>query len=351
MRTIACVLLVLATACSDDGALGPEGAFEPSGESGPATGGTSEAATSSDTAGSAEPASSSATGPGGDDSAAEGEVGPDGEGTAAIGDSGTGGAGDDLTVPPTDASESSAGGDGTPVRLPVANAAFDYQLGGAYDPPRGTEIVVRDRTAPPANVSYDICYVNGFQTQPHEQSWWEDEHPELLLRDDSGDIVIDPDWDEALLDIRTEEGRAALAEVVGAWIRGCADDGYDAVEIDNLDTYSRSGGRIMQDHAVAYMSLLSAAAHEAGLAIAQKNAAELLDRRDELGTDFVIAEECNVYDECQDYRDAYGDLVFVVEYEPDAFEAGCDAFPELSIVLRDLDLVTPDDDGYVYEGC
>ncbi len=31
--------------------------------------------------------------------------------------------------------------------------------------------------------------------------------------------------------------------------------------------------------------------------------------------------------------------------------AGCAAFPQLSIVLRDLNLVTPSDPAYVYDGC
>src|SRR3546814_6194319 len=56
--------------------------------------------------------------------------------------------------------------------LPPDGAAFDYQLGGAYPPPDGVEIVVRDRTAGPLEDAYSICYVNGFQTQPGEQDLW-----------------------------------------------------------------------------------------------------------------------------------------------------------------------------------
>ena len=70
-----------------------------------------------------------------------------------------------------------------------------------------------------------------------------------------------------------------------------------------------------------------------------------------MGTDFAVAEECNVYDECDVYVGAYGDAVLVVEYTDDAFDAGCASFPQLSIVLRDLDLVTPSDAGYVFDGC
>jgi hypothetical protein len=33
------------------------------------------------------------------------------------------------------------------------------------------------------------------------------------------------------------------------------------------------------------------------------------------------------------------------------FDVGCTAFPNLSIVLRDVSLVTPTQTGYVYNGC
>lgn len=235
--------------------------------------------------------------------------------------------------------------------LPPANAGFDYQLGAAYAPPAGVTMVVRDRTASPAPGLYSVCYVNGFQTQPGEEDFWTGERADLILRDGSGEPVIDPDWDEALLDPTTADKRARLAAIVGGWIEGCADAGFDAVEIDNLDTYARSGGRISQDDAVAYVALLVERAHARGMPLAQKNSAEIVDRRAEMGTDFAVVEECNRYDECDVFTGAYGEQVFVIEYRRGDFETGCAAFPELSIVLRDLDLVGPGDAGYVYDGC
>jgi hypothetical protein len=235
--------------------------------------------------------------------------------------------------------------------LPPVNAAVDYQLGGAYDPPAGVQIVSRDRTAAPAAGLYNICYVNGFQIQPGEEQLWLDDHPDLILRDGKGDPVIDADWDEMLIDVGTPAKRTAVAAIVGGWIAGCADAGFDAIEIDNLDSFSRSGGLLDEDDAVAAMSLFSDAAHAAGVPSAQKNSAEIVGRRAELGTDFVVAEECNTYDECDVYTGAYGDHVIVIEYVEADFDEGCAAFPGLSIVLRDRDLVTPGDGGYVFEGC
>lgn len=236
--------------------------------------------------------------------------------------------------------------------LPTANRQFDYQLGGAYPPPAGTEVVARDRTEAPAAGVYGICYVNGFQTQPGEGDWWLAEHPELVLRDGNGDPVIDPGWpDEMLLDVTTPEKRDGIAAIVGGWIEGCRDDGYQGVEIDNLDTYSRSGGRISEDDAVATAALFAGRAHAASLAIAQKNSLEIIDRRAEMGFDFAVAEECNAFDECAGYVEGYGDLVFVIEYSDAPFAQGCADFPALSIIRRDLQLTTPSNPDYRYDDC
>jgi hypothetical protein len=237
------------------------------------------------------------------------------------------------------------------LELPPVNAKADYQLGGAYPPPSGVTVVVRDRKATRAEGLYNICYVNGFQVQPDDESYWLDLHPDLLLRDGGGDIVRDPAWNEMLLDIRLAEKRTAIASIVGSWIRECVQNSYDAVEIDNLDSFTRSQGLLLENQAVLTMKMLAEHAHQAGVPIAQKNAAELVARRAEMSTDFAVAEECNRYSECDTYTGGYGDHVIVIEYRQQDFAAGCAAYPNLSIVLRDVELVTPQSAGYVYDGC
>lgn len=237
------------------------------------------------------------------------------------------------------------------LRLPPANASLDYQLGEAYEPPVGVTVISRDRNAAIAPGLYNVCYVNGFQSQPDERDFWNNEHPELVLRDASGAPVIDPDWNEMLLDITTETKRRALAVIVGQWIERCADDGFDAIEIDNLDTYSRSQGLVSKQNAVDFMRLLVDISHARGLPIGQKNSTEVLGQQAAMGTDFAIAEECNRYDECGDYTDVYGDNVFVIEYRAQDFSKGCRDFPNISIVLRDRNLVGPSQAQYVYDGC
>ncbi len=153
----------------------------------------------------------------------------------------------------------------------------------------------RDRTEAPAPGLYNICYVNGFQIQPGEGEWWAANHPDVILRGKDGKPVIDPDWDETMLAPTSPARRAELAGVIGEWIAKCAADGFDAVEIDNLDTFTRSHGLITEDDAVAQMRLFADAAHAVGLPIAQKNSAEIVGRAGEMGTDFAVAEECDRY--------------------------------------------------------
>jgi hypothetical protein len=240
---------------------------------------------------------------------------------------------------------------GAALALPPANAKFDYQLGGAYTPPAGVTVVSRDRNAAAASGLYNLCYVNGFQIQPDEAATWQAQYPDLILRDSGGNPIIDTAWNEMLIDVSTADKRTRVAAIVGGWIDGCAQAGFDAVEIDNLDSYSRSQGLLSEDNAVAAMRLFADHAHSLALPAAQKNSAELVVRKTELGTDFAVSEECNHYSECGTYTAGYGDHVIVIEYAQPDFDAGCSAYPQLSIVLRDRDLVTPSDAAYVYAGC
>ncbi len=216
----------------------------------------------------------------------------------------------------------------------------DYQLGGAWQPPDDVTIVARDRTDPPLKGVYSICYINGFQTQPQEADFWLDEHPDLVLRDEAGEPQFDPGWpDEMALDTSTETSREALAAIMDDWIQGCADDGYQAVEFDNLDSYTRFTGITLGDN-VAFATLLVAAVHDRGLDAGQKNSAELgTVGRDDIGYDFVVSEECFVYDECGVYTEVYGDRVIDIEYDDTDLDGLCDYgdLPPLTIV-RDRDL-------------
>ena len=235
---------------------------------------------------------------------------------------------------------------------PPADASWDYQIGGAYRLPSGVTVVSRDRTAAPATGAYSICYVNAYQTQPDAIRWWKRNHPQLLLRRPGGRLVVDGAWGEVLLDLRTGAKRAALARIVGRWMHRCGAAGFDAVEPDNLDSWTRSAGLLTKDQAFAFARLLVERAHRDGLAIGQKNAAGQVARGVAAGFDFAVAEECGRWRECGRYARAYADHVLVVEYRDQDFAAACDRWGDrLSIVRRDRMVTRPGSPSYAYAAC
>ena len=241
--------------------------------------------------------------------------------------------------------------------LPPFGEPADYQLGGSYDVDADVKIVTRDSTSEPAEGIYSICYVNGFQSQPGDDERWVVDNPDLVLRDDDGAAIIDPNWpDEFILDTSTPEKRQRISRMIGASIEACADEGFDAVEIDNLDTYSRSEGRLSIDDNLALAKLFADRAHGRAMPIGQKNSAELRDRGRTAATfDFAVTEECFRYEECGSYADVYGDAVIDIEYTDDLpvpFDEVCgsDDRPATTI-LRDRDLVEKGEPDYVFEHC
>jgi len=243
------------------------------------------------------------------------------------------------------------------VTAPPVAARVDYQLGGPYTPAKGAQVVIRDRTEPAVPGVYSVCYVNAFQTQPDQAAWWTSRYPTLVLKDARGRPVQDPDWPgEYLLDTRTAATRGALATVVGRWVDDCAAKSYRAVELDNLDSWLRSGDRLTTAGNLAYAKLLTDRAHVKGLAVAQKNAPELTTAQvRSTGFDFAVAEECEVYDECGAYTAVHGRRVIEIEYTDNDRQAFRDACATrgrtISVLLRDRDVLPRGQTGYVSQYC
>ncbi len=233
-----------------------------------------------------------------------------------------------------------------------ADIKADYQLGGAYAPPAGVNVVVRDSTGQPAPGLFNICYINGFQSQPGNV--WP---KTLLLLDAKDNPIADENWpDENILDISTDAKRTAILGRLVPVIKGCAAKGFRAVEFDNLDSYTRTGGRLTVGDSVAFAKMLVFAATSAGMAAGQKNAAELSERgRSEIGFTFAVSEECHRWDECRAYTGVYGAQVIDIEYSDDlrgTFEKVCkDPQSPKATILRDRMLVPKGGAGYVYRRC
>jgi predicted small lipoprotein YifL len=244
-----------------------------------------------------------------------------------------------------------------PVKPLPTDGKFDYQLGGGYTPPSGVTIVTRDSTDTPAAGLYNICYINGFQTQDYLKSWWLKHHPTLVLRGKNKKPITDAGWPgEMILNSSTAAKRKSIAAVQAKTIATCASKGFDAVEFDNLDSYSRSKGKLTKSDNVALAKLLVASSHKDGLAAGQKNAVELSKTAHSTDHfDFAMAEECYRYNECAGYTDVYGSQVLDVEYTNDlrgTFASDCASTDRPAImILRDVDLTTPTDKAYAYQSC
>lgn len=243
---------------------------------------------------------------------------------------------------------------GTIRQLPV-DAAFDYQIGGDDPTVTGIEVVSRDWSAgSPLEGGYSICYVNAFQTQPDDDGSRPDERSNW-----PSDLILtgfedDPNWEgEYLVDIGSATSRTAAADHIDQMIGTCADKGFDAVEFDNLDAWTRLDG-LPFDRAdtIEFATTITRRAHGLGLAVAQKNTTELLEERDRIGFDLAVVEECGRFDECSDFTDAYDDRVVAIEYTDAGFETACaDVGRSISVVRRDVAVSRSGSDGYVRDEC
>jgi hypothetical protein len=246
------------------------------------------------------------------------------------------------------------------VTLPPANAQFDYQIGAPYTPAASVGVVSRDHSVSPAAGKYNICYVNAYQTQPDDTTTWAGANSDLILHNAKGEKVGDPEWNEYLLDTSTPAKRTRIAAIVNGWVTECAAKGFNAVEPDNLDSWTRStsGGKqlLSKQNNVDLAKLLTTFAHQKGLAIAQKNTTDLgSSGKNTIGFDFAIAEECQANAECGDYTSVYGNNVIEIEYndnDPKYYSQACAAQgKQISVIYRDRDVVAKGQSGYTYKYC
>jgi hypothetical protein len=131
---------------------------------------------------------------------------------------------------------------------------------------------------------------------------------------------------ESWLDIRQHD---TLAPILNARLDLAKQKRCDAVDPDNVDGFSNpTGFDITADDQRAFNRWLAEAAHQRGLAIGLKNAAELVD--DLVAVfDFAIIESCAAEDACGDFAPfaAKAKPVFQIEYR--------DETPDWSAVCRD----------------
>lgn len=120
---------------------------------------------------------------------------------------------------------------------------------------------------------------------------------------------------ERWLDIRRLD---VLRPIMAARFDMCRNKGADAVEADQVEAYAEpgTGFDISESDQLAYNRMLADLAHQRGMSIALKNAAELVPQLVE-DFDFAVVEECFIHGECDRYRPfiEHGKAVLHVEYD------------------------------------
>ncbi len=240
---------------------------------------------------------------------------------------------------------------GPDIRLPPFGGDFDYQIGQTHTPAANVDMVSRDWFADwPEPGLYNICYVNAFQTQPDDAG----DRIDTRFNWPNGTVtpLEDGYWNEFVINLTTPALRQLAADHVYRMIDGCANKGFDAVEFDNLDVWTRipkmDEGRQMTEYwfyqaeTEDYAKLLVDYTHRQGMAAAQKNTTDLFDNggHQRIGFDFVIAESCAKYSECWTFAENYDDRVIAIEYEYGYFNSACGTYGNrFPVVLEDEDVV------------
>jgi hypothetical protein len=184
--------------------------------------------------------------------------------------------------------------------------------------------------------AHTICYVNVGASE----DWRSD--ADAFPEDVMGSVY--PDWeDERFVDIRRLD---VLGPILEARFDLCAEKGFDAIEPDNMDSWSADTGfPLTREDAIRFAKWMADEAHQRGLAIAQKNAPELTgDLVDAF--DLAITEDCAADGWCgemQPYLNS-GKPVLTAEYtdrtSEHAFVDACkdQALEGVSLLLKHRDL-------------
>jgi len=215
-------------------------------------------------------------------------------------------------APPTAASSAAA----TTRWVPSPGASWQWQLTGPIDTTVDADVFDIDGVESSAETVAAlhragrrvVCYVDAGAAEEFRPD--RGAFPGDVLGDSGG-------FDgERLLDVRRLD---VLAPIMEARFDVCRDKGFDGIEADLADGYTRdSGFPLTADDQLTYNRMLADLAHERGLSIGLKNdldqVADLVDH-----FDFAVNEQCFEYGECAKLAPFVraGKAVFSAEYELD----------------------------------
>lgn len=212
--------------------------------------------------------------------------------------------GSTATAPPGSAEVRAASGDWY---RPTASTTWQWQLSGELDTGYDVDVYDVDLFDVPvatidelhADGRRVICYFSAGSSED-----WRADHT-LFPAEVQGEPL--DGWEgERWLDIRSQ----LVLDLMLSRLDVAVEKGCDGVEPDNVQAYlAETGFDLTADDQLGFNRALASAAHDRGLSIGLKNAAELIP--DLVGVfDFSVNEQCHEYDECKPY------LAFVVADKP-----------------------------------
>jgi len=244
-----------------------------------------------------------------------------------------------VAAPPTAVAPPTAASSAVATRwVPSPGASWQWQLTGPIDTTVDADVFDIDGVESSAETVAAlhragrrvVCYVDAGAAEEFRPD--RGAFPGDVLGDSGG-------FDgERLLDVRRLD---VLAPIMAARFDVCRDKGFDGIEADLADGYTRdSGFPLTADDQLTYNRMLADLAHERGLSIGLKND---LDQVSELvdDFDFAVNEQCFQYDECAPGLRGWaasGKAVFSVEYRKTTFRCGLANRWNLSTIHKSLNL-------------
>jgi hypothetical protein len=197
--------------------------------------------------------------------------------------------------------------------IPPQHLTWFWQLQGvvkndkavaAYDID-GFENEASEVAALHAQGKHVICYIDAGTAEKFRPDYGE--FPAATLGRSNG-------WPgERWLDIRQ---LGAIEPIMAARFRMCREKGFDAVEPDNIEAFAnKSGFEISPAQQLTYNEWIANEVHALGMAVLQKNDGEQSVQL-QLYFDGALSEQCNQYNECDDFEPylAAGKPVLNAEY-------------------------------------
>jgi uncharacterized repeat protein (TIGR01451 family) len=272
---------------------------------------------------------------------------------------------------------------------PTGKVSWDWQIGASGDSnvtvPAGVTLLDLDGfnisaskiTSLKSQGIYTVCYIDAGS--------YEDGRPDSSLYPAYLKIYKDVQWNEWFLDVQdvfrpvqpagtqlvnntwvdasgkplaSPPTAGALALLLKARLKMCADKGFDSLEPDNLQNDENAGGKVSLQQQLDFNGWIADAAHEVGLAAFQKNGPDKILLKDSTGKmmvekfDAILNEECQQYTECAPLAEYVkrGKLALNTEYSQ-ALNCTTSNTYVINSIKKDLGLTGGNMSGYARQSC